>query len=129
MYQPLAPCPSCRRHVRAGDQGECPFCAASLTVVGTVPSVVPSVRGRLARGALFAFATSVIASGCSSTETTSPGDAAIDTRPGDDSGGPAPAYGAPADDTGRPDDGTVDDTGTPMAKYGAPPPPDAGANG
>jgi len=129
MYRPLAPCPSCHRHVQASE-GACPFCAAPLGKPMAVPSL-PNVGGRLARGALFVFASSVGVVACgSSTDTPTPTDTGVT-----DTGGPAPAYGAPADtgstvDTGTLDsgatDGTVDDTGGPMPKYGAPPPPDAG---
>jgi len=130
MYTPLAPCPACHRHVRASD-GSCPFCGTGLKVVATVPSAV----GRLARGALFAFASSVAACGGSTapepttTSDTGSGGAAdtrgdtapaLDTR-SDDTGNVAPPYGIPPDDTG-----VVDDTGDPMADYGAPPPPDGG---
>jgi len=118
MYQALAPCPACRRHVRAAE-GACPFCAASL---GT-PQLVPGAAGRLARGAVFVFASSVIGCGASTSGEPIPADtgSATDTRA--DYGNIAPPYGVPAD-TGT-DDGTVDDTGSPMTKYGAPPIPDA----
>ena len=132
MYRPLAPCPSCHRHVRASD-GSCPFCGGGLRVVATVPSAA----SRLARGALFAFASSVAA--CGGTTAAEPvtgdtgasdarSDSASDTRfdaPLDtlmpDTGNVAPPYGIPPEDTG-----VVDDSGDPMADYGAPPPPDAG---
>lgn len=79
---------------------------------------MPSAAGRLARGAVFAFASSVIAVGCSS-EDAKP--VAADTGTVTDTGGAAPAYGAPADDTGTSDTGMTDDTGGPIAAYGAPP--------
>lgn len=147
MYKPLAPCPACRRHVRASD-GQCPFCATPLAVLPTVPSAV----GRLARGALFAFTSSVVACGGTTAPEPPPGsigdsgstrdaraDAPLDSLPLD-TGNIAPPYGIPpddggVDDTGGPmaeygappvDTGLVDDTGDPMADYGAPPTPDAG---
>lgn len=106
---PFVPCPSCRRHVRAGDSS-CPFCAASLASAG---QPVPAASTRLGRGALFAFAVSVAACG-GSTETETK-----DTGVATDTGGPAPAYGAPVD-TGVADTG-VTDTGGAVAAYGAPP--------
>lgn len=118
--------------------GECPFCGAAL---GTL-RVVPSASKRLARGAVFVFASSVAAcggstesedptiktdTGASSTDTGAKVDSAlVDTSMGEDTGNVAPPYGIPPEDSGV-TDGTVDDTGGGMAKYGAPPPPaDAG---
>ncbi|MGZ3421470.1 MAG: hypothetical protein ACXVEF_33775 [Polyangiales bacterium] len=137
MYEPLVPCPGCRRHVRAAD-GACPFCSAAIDST----RIAPDARTRLSRGALFAVAAASVAiAGCSSDDTkTSTTDSGVV-----DTGGPAPAYGAPADtgstsdsmdDTGGPvaaygappDTGAVDDTGGGMPKYGAPPPPDGGAD-
>jgi hypothetical protein len=136
MYEPLVPCPGCKRHVRAA-AGACPFCATSIDS----SRIAPDARTRLSRGALFAVAAATVAiAGCSSDDTgTSTVDGGSDSIA--DTGGPAPAYGAPADtgmsdDTGGPvaaygappDTGTVDDSGGGMPKYGAPPPPDAGTD-
>lgn len=135
MYEPLIPCPACRRHVRA--EAACPFCKSAL------PSdvrAVPSSSTRLGRGALFAFAVSVAACGGSTesdppTTTTDTGAAKSDTGTTtdtgggsdtsvDDTGGPVAAYGAPADtgvvDTGPADTGPKDDGG-PAPAYGLPP--------
>lgn len=136
MYQPLAPCPSCRRHVRAAE-GSCPFCHAAIGDA----QIVPSPTKRIARGAVFVFASTLAACG-GSTEPEQPiGSKDTGTQTGDtsttvdsntpadtslDTGNVAPPYGIPPTDTGV-TDGTVDDTGGGMAKYGAPPPPaDAG---
>ena len=94
---------------------------------------IPSASQRLARGALFAFASTVAACGGNTApEPTVDGgtldakaDAADTKTPVvdglvDDTGGTVAEYGAP------PPDGSVDDSGDPMADYGAPPPPDAG---
>lgn len=131
MYEPLIPCPSCRRHVRGA--AACPFCHAAL------PSeirAVPSSTTRLGRGALFAFAVSVTACGGSTesevptvTDTggkaTDTGTTTSDTRVVDDTGGPVAAYGAPADtgvaDTGITKDTAMDDDGGPAPAYGLPP--------
>lgn len=130
MYEPLIPCPSCRRHVRGAVA--CPFCKTALP--GDLRAV-PASSTRLGRSALFAFAVTVSACG-GSTETepptvtdtgakagdtgTTPGDTAVV----DDTGGPVAAYGAPAD-TGTADTGTTDtgpkDDGGPAPAYGLPP--------
>ncbi len=65
----LSPCPSCRRHVRAGE-ATCPFCETRLA--GSAPSVasptLAPARGRLNRTALFAAgATLVGMAACGST--------------------------------------------------------------
>lgn len=105
--------------MRAADRA-CPFCGVALVALQTVPSAA----GRLARGALFVFASSVTACGGSTvSEPTDTG--AADSRADVlDTGNIAPPYGIPPEDTGT-SDGTVDDTGAPMAKYGAPPIPDS----
>lgn len=131
MYQPMIPCPSCRRHVRAA--ATCPFCASALPVE---MRAVPASSTRLGRGALFAFAISAAAcggstesdktisdTGASSTDTgTKPSDTSVD-----DTGGPVAAYGGPPD-TGVTDTGTSSDTGAdtrdsggPAPAYGLPP--------
>ncbi len=135
MYEPLIPCPSCRRHVRGADA--CPFCHAAL------PSnlrAVPASSKRLGRGALFAFAVSVTACG-GSTESEAPtvtdtgakptdtGTTTTDSMTVDDTGGPVAAYGGPPD-TGAVDSSTTtdsatkdtrDDDGGPAPAYGLPP--------
>lgn len=107
-------CASCRRHVRRDDPS-CPFCAAAISG----DAVAPPPGWRMSRGALFAFASSVAIAGCGSEVVPVYGapspDAATDANT--DTGGPAPAYGAPAVDTG----GMADDTGGAMPLYGAAP--------
>ncbi len=110
MANVLVPCPSCRRHVRAGD-GDCRFCGSHLPADATA---VPGLRGRLPRGAVFAFASTLAVAGCGgSTDTETGGDAAVDT------GASASLYGGAPADTGSAD-GTASDTGTSMSLYGAP---------
>ncbi len=46
----FAPCPSCRRHVRARSEG-CPFCGARLDLAAQARRVVPGVDPRLSRAA------------------------------------------------------------------------------
>jgi hypothetical protein len=52
----LVPCPSCQRHVRAGE-GSCPFCAVSLELAAMPPPRLP--RSRLGRAATFAFGATI----------------------------------------------------------------------
>jgi hypothetical protein len=112
MSIPLVPCPSCARHVRCSEES-CPFCKSAIPA-GLVP--VPRAPHRLARGAAFMFASTLVAvTGCSSdtTTTTPPTDAVADD------GSPAPKYGLPSDSAFDADD--VLDDGTPVVKYGGPP--------
>jgi hypothetical protein len=125
MYQPLAPCPACARHVRALSESRCPFCGHELPSLAG--AIVPSATTRLGRAATFVFGATLSIAGCAGS--TGPGDA----RPGDD----APS----ATDTGGGDTGSViQDTGTLVdtgqqqpdegnvfPPYGIPPPEDAGA--
>ncbi len=138
---PFVPCPSCRRHVRAGDAA-CPFCSEALPAS---LQAVPAATQRLGRGALFAFAVSVAA--CGGTETpetttdtgavsdgttdsvTDTGAAKDDGIDTSDTGGPVAAYGGPPDTGVKPDtatdtapDGTATDSGGGTPLYGSPPP-------
>lgn len=65
-HSPLAPCPSCQRHVRS-DTAVCPFCAAPVAI--SPASVVPAATTTLGRAAAFTFATT-LALGCASTQPT-----------------------------------------------------------
>lgn len=140
------PCPACRRHVRASDVS-CPFCAKPLPS-DLAARAVPANNGRrLNRSALFAFAATLTVTGCGASVEpgqsgdTGIGDARSDGSPDDggnvalygapadtgvlDTGGPAPAYGLPPEDTGtdtRTDakDDTKDDDGGAAPAYGLP---------
>jgi hypothetical protein len=94
----LLPCPSCSRHVRRTENG-CPFCGAALELAELPLKAMPTQR--LGRAATFAFG------------------AAVATSVAACSGGPAPAYGAPAVDTGIVADGGSDGGAVPL--YGGPP--------
>jgi hypothetical protein len=61
----LVPCPSCARHVRAGE-GACPFCSSALPV-DLAARAVPAATRRLSRVAAFGFAAAVAALGTAST--------------------------------------------------------------
>jgi hypothetical protein len=64
----LAPCPSCRRHVRLSET-LCPFCSAGLPTRERATSAA-TPRARLSRAALFAAgATLMGAAACSSSST------------------------------------------------------------
>lgn len=135
MYQPLAPCPGCSRHVRVAD-GQCPFCGTAFaTALAPRPGV--AARTRLSRAALFTFAASVGSAGCSSAVTNtdaSPADTAavvdqpaVVDRPAVTDSGPADT-GTVVADSGPPptDAGPPDDDGGTFAEYGGPPLTDAG---
>jgi len=146
MYEPLVPCPACRRHVRATDHA-CPFCAGALGDARPVPGT----RARLRRSALAVFTSTLVACGGTTTEdpgkdaaadgvsdgkvdvaVDGPSDGLLDTGlldtglfdTGIDTGGAAPPYGIPPEDSGF--DGGATDSGSPGSDYGAPPPKDAG---
>ena len=109
MYQPLAACSGCRRHVRASEV-HCPFCGAER-----VPGVVESVAMvRMSRAATLAAALAI--AGCRSEPTPIANDPAA-AKP---SAAPTP--------TPSPDTGLVDDPGGQVDIYGAPPPPPPSAS-
>src|SRR4051812_45810637 len=116
------PCPSCKRHVRAGDEA-CPFCASSMPADVRVAA---APTRRLGRSALFAFAVGV--AGCSSEGgvvpvygAPAPTDTGAKLDAEDDPGGGMALYGAPAD-TGAPDTGTKSDGGDDVMDSGGPAP-------
>ena len=110
MYVPLSPCPSCQRHVRT-NTAACPFCAAALDP--SALAVAPDLGGmRLGRAAMFAFAATVSAVACRSTQSdgVAPSTVVVDTpapsaspsvapstavNPPDDPGGMVALYGMP----------------------------------
>ena len=110
MYQPLAPCPACSRHIKTAEP-TCPFCKASLPEAHAV-AAIPGATSRLSRAAAFAFTASLAVSGASvgaagcsggvatpspSGDASSSGDASGDAAHGpSDEGGVQPVYGAPA---------------------------------
>lgn len=102
----LAPCPSCRRHVKL-DEAVCPFCRASFETAPT-PTSGDGVR-RMHRVAAIALAAGVTTSAASCAaaygvpveDSGVPTDAGlVDAGEDDDAGAGAPEYGAPADDAG-----------------------------
>jgi len=126
MYRPLSPCPGCHRHIVATEP-RCPFCQRA--VASPLPTRGDPAR-RLSRAAVFTFAASLTAAGCSSSVTAT--DAAPNTDLGPaDAPGDRPAPDTNATDTGAPDTGAVDtgalDIGNVAPPYGIPPPEDAGA--
>jgi hypothetical protein len=68
MSRPLVPCPSCRRHVRAGE-ASCPFCKATFAEALAAPSPGPVVSSSrpLSRAALL-FAAATLGASCKTTE-------------------------------------------------------------
>lgn len=127
MYQPLAPCPACSRHVKTTER-ICPFCKGALPE-SIADAALPGATSRLSRAAAFAFASSLAvvgaSAGCTSGTAPLSGDAAAnDGSPSDgspnDEGGQQPVYGAPAYGGPFVDSGP-DDSGGGGAKYGGPP--------
>jgi len=127
MYNPLAPCPECSRHMRVNET-QCPFCGTAVTV-DLSRSVVPSAPKRLTRAAALVFGAS-IAVGATSCSASNPNgtDAAVDTGMQQDSGQVVALYGAPAPDSmvntdagsdASPGDGAMD--AGPAVRYGLPP--------
>ncbi len=122
MYQPLAPCPRCRRHVRVEPCGvephACPFCSASLQGLAG-PANLPAAR--LSRAAIFVAATLGLAA-CNQESVPATQDPATKVKPKTTAD---PSTSKPADNGGaKPvDDGGPDDPGAQMAEYGAPAPP------
>ena len=123
MYQPLAPCPACSRHIKTTERS-CPFCKGAIPE-SIAESALPGATSRLSRAAAFAFTASLAVtgaaaavSGCSSGSTLTTGDASADGStdggPNDD-GSPGALYGAVAVDAGP------DDAGGAGTKYGGPP--------
>ncbi|MGZ3421135.1 MAG: hypothetical protein ACXWUG_32005 [Polyangiales bacterium] len=112
MYLPLAPCTSCRRHVRASEPA-CPFCGGKVGVArGSLP------EARLARAGIAALALATF--GCTepTREAASP-DPVV--KPVADA---AVAEPTPSPTPPKPlDPGEVDDPGTMHAKYGGAPMP------
>jgi hypothetical protein len=128
MYQPLAPCPTCSRHVKTSER-ICPFCKDALPDA-IADAALPGASGRLSRAAAFAFTASLTvvaavagagAEGCTSSTPAGTGDASAkegggssDGAPNDD-GSQQALYGAIPVDAGP------DDSGGGGAKYGGPP--------
>lgn len=135
MYQPLAPCPACSRHVKTTER-ICPFCKGPLSDA-LADAALPGASTRLTRAAAFAFTASIAVAatgaagleGCSGATVVEPSDAAAtgdgtatDGAPKNDGpvddGGVQALYGAVPVDAG-PD--TADDDGGVQALYGAVP--------
>lgn len=108
----LVPCGGCARHVRSSERA-CPFCGAELAACeGPCARVEAPPAGWTGRAQIMTFgvvvgaaavATALTTGGCIMAYGAPPEperDAGADAAPppadaGDDSGGPAPAYGAP----------------------------------
>jgi hypothetical protein len=150
MYEPLIPCPSCARHVRARESA-CPFCASALPG-GVGERAIPATPQRLGRAAAFFFGAAVTVASCATEVTDAPsgttggtggassssggqggagnggnvtatgaGAGLPDAGP-DDDGGVFTMYGVPPFDAGEDAGGPTDDAGI-QPPYGTPPPP------
>jgi hypothetical protein len=128
MYQPMAPCPACARHVRVRESA-CPFCAAALPA-DFAAHVAPDPTGRLSRSAIAALATAVLGAACAreapattTAPATSSGGGVVQGPIGTTAPIPPPRV-VPVEDAGA----GPDDAGAVVAEYGAPAPRfDAGA--
>ena len=109
MSQCLHPCPSCARHLRAGEP-RCLFCAAALPVGFGVCAQAPGARGRPVSRAALLFVGATAAAGCGGRQesTFTPGDGGLDAATdsageGEDTGMPVALYGpGPIEDSGLP---------------------------
>ncbi len=134
MNAPLAPCPSCHRHVQVHETA-CPFCAAPLGALAA-PSFDADVAPRRVTHIALALGASLALGACPSPTpaavygappppvrpAVTDADAAhINTPPPPP--GPAPVYGAPPPLQAQPRAPTVDDDGGRAEVYGAPPAP------
>jgi len=123
MYQPLVPCPGCKRHVRT-TEAACPFCSEALSSEALTRAVVPGATVRLTRAAAFVFGatlaiTAVDCGGDTENQTGSADDGASSGNGGTGNKGQG----------GNGGEGGVDDGGGNQALYGDPGPRDAGADG
>ena len=119
MSQPLAPCPSCNRHVFA-DACACPFCEAKLRVCEAARTVAPNAHlSRAARLAAGAALVGVAACGSAVPKppygAPPPHDASADTAA--DSGAAGGAGGTQGAPDGSPPDASTDRSVVPL--YGA----------
>ena len=125
---PLAPCSSCRRHIRVNHES-CPFCGSTVPV-GFASRVVPPAKKRLDRLATFSFATTLAVAACGEIQPepgagTGTSQNSNPSQVAADAGTTAPRGATPQPDAGkRSDAGLVQDEGGVAAEYGAP--PDAG---
>lgn len=111
MYQPLVPCGSCRRHVRASEAA-CPFCASDMPRAAAREQVVTAGMSRAAVLAIGA-ALSIVA--CSDDD---PGTGNQTGQIGQTGGAAGSSSGG---SSAGGNGGAAGDGGT-MALYGAPPP-------
>lgn len=132
MNAPLAPCPSCHRHVQVNETA-CPFCAGSLAAL-TAPSFDADAAPRRVAHIALALGASLALGACPSpTPAAVYGAAPPPSRPTvTDAGavntnvpppGPAPIYGGPPPPQVQPPAPTVNDDGGRAEVYGAPPAP------
>jgi hypothetical protein len=101
MHEALAPCTSCRRHVRTTETA-CPFCGAALDAVQLGRGVVPGTTQRLSRAAAFVFGATLVAgpSACSGDTENPTGASAAASGAGAAGSGGAGASGSTSGDGG-----------------------------
>lgn len=125
----LAPCPSCRRHVRVRET-QCPFCAAALPQLVARNVVLP----RLGRAALVAAAMAATAcrdkepqATATSDQPVKAGDASVDASDAAKAGATDPTTLETDSGSDTASDADADEDvhlyHPPVSKYGAPPHP------
>ena len=118
MDHPLAPCPSCRRHIRITEDA-CPFCSVALESAELARGAVPGSSQRLTRAAMFVFGATLATSpaGCDGDTQNPTGAQGSVTGTGT---GAAGASGTGASDAGG-------EGGAPVPLYGGPGPGPGGS--
>lgn len=122
MYQPLVPCASCHRHVRASEAA-CPFCSSALPRATARDQVATTGLSRAAVLALGAALSIVACSDDDSGTGNKTGEIGQGgASAGSSSGGNSSGGASSAGNGGAAGDGSA------MALYGAPPPGGAGGD-
>jgi hypothetical protein len=115
MYNPMAPCPECDRHIRISES-DCPFCGYALS--GRL-AAAPDTTRRMSRAAAFVFGATVAVSACGDTVTVDDDSSSNSSSSASSSssggGGGQTLYGGPAVGSG----GSAGIGGN-QAMYGAP---------
>ena len=128
MSQPLVPCPSCARHVRASETA-CPFCQAELPE-GLEAQARPGVARRMSRAAALALGASLAVAACADeVQTTNDASGATSGDKGSGSGGGGAGGAGGAASTTATSSSEASSSSGIAVLYGPAPPPDGGFGG